>query len=107
MGRKASFTCQLCGKDAGSIEVIGLDQVRVHGLDDRTEPANSRAFKAIENSDARTLYRINEEYVTLYCPRCDCSYCKEHWKIRVLFDDGFYDATYGECPAGHERRMDD
>jgi hypothetical protein len=24
-----------------------------------------------------------------------------------LFDDGFYDATYGDCPAGHERRMDD
>ena len=83
------------------------DHVRLHGLNDRTESANSKTFEAIDNSDARALYLLNEEYVSFYCPRCDCSYCKEHWKIRVLFDDGFYDATYGECPAGHERRMDD
>jgi hypothetical protein len=25
----------------------------------------------------------------------------------ATFDDGFYDATYGECPAGHERMLDD
>jgi hypothetical protein len=105
--RKASFTCQLCGKEAGSIAVIDNDHVRLHGLNDRTESANSSAFKAIDNSDARALYLLNEEYVTLYCPRCDCFYCKEHWNIRILLDDGFYDATYGECPAGHERRMDD
>ena len=107
MERKAIFTCQLCGKEAGSIKAITLDQVRLEGLDDRTMPADSVTFKAIDNSDARALYKLNDEYVPLYCPQCDCSYCKEHWKTRISFDDGFYDATYGDCPAGHERRMDD
>lgn len=107
MNRKASFTCRVCGKEAGTIAIAGNDQVVVDSLYHRTMPANSRAFKAIDNSDARALYTLNDEYVSLYCPRCDCSYCKEHWKIREEHDDGFYDATYGECPSGHERRMDD
>jgi len=107
MDRQASFTCQLCGKEAGSIAVIDNDHVRLHGLYDRTESANSKAFEAINNSDARALYKLNDEYVPLYCPRCDCFYCKEHWKIWEERDEGFYDCTYGVCPAEHKRRMDD
>jgi hypothetical protein len=107
VGRKASFTCQLCGEEAGSIEVIGIDQVRLHGLYDRTMPNNFRVFKAIDNSDACALYKLDDEYVPLYCPRCDCFYCQPHWKIWEEHDEGFYDCTYGDCPAGHKRRMDD
>jgi hypothetical protein len=75
VGRKASFTCQLCGKEAGSIGVIDNDHVRLHGLYDRTMPNNFRVFKAIDNSDACALYKLDDEYVPLYCPQCDCFYC--------------------------------
>lgn len=42
-----------------------------------------------------------------YCPECDKTYCREHFNPVEEYDDGFYDCTYGTCPSGHRRMIDD
>ena len=47
------------------------------------------------------------EGLDAYCPKCDKIYCWEHYNAEEVFDDGFYDCTYGTCPNGHKRMIDD
>jgi hypothetical protein len=47
------------------------------------------------------------EGLDAYCPNCDKIYCWEHYNAEEVFDDGFYDCTYGTCPNGHKRMIDD
>ena len=62
------------------------------------------------------LHKYLREKTTLwegldaYCPECNLIYCKDHWIMEVKYDDdfpGFYDCTYGTCPKGHRRMIDD
>ena len=62
---------------------------------------------ALEAGDAAALFAINPEYAPFWCPRCSASYCDDDYRSWVTFDEGFYDATYGVCPEGHERELDD
>jgi hypothetical protein len=48
-----------------------------------------------------------DEGVDGYCPECDRVYCRVHYQAREVFDEGFYDCTYGTCPQGHRRMIDD
>jgi hypothetical protein len=57
--------------------------------------------------NASALYAIHYEFAPFWCPSCQRSYCKEHYVSFPTFDDGFYDATYGTCPHGHRRKLDD
>ena len=66
-----------------------------------------KAAAAIEADDAAALFAINPEYAPIWCPRCTASYCGDDYRSWVTFDEGFYDATYGVCPEGHERELDD
>ncbi|MFX1418132.1 MAG: hypothetical protein ACFE9N_04335 [Promethearchaeota archaeon] len=47
------------------------------------------------------------EGLDAYCPECNKIYCWEHYDAREEYDDGFYDCTYGICPNGHKRMIDD
>ncbi|MFW9821147.1 MAG: hypothetical protein ACFFE5_16200 [Candidatus Thorarchaeota archaeon] len=47
------------------------------------------------------------EGLDAYCPECNKIYCWEHYDAREEYDDGFYDCTYGICPRGHKRMIDD
>ena len=51
--------------------------------------------------------RVLEDGIDAYCPRCKKIYCKAHYKVRIVWDDGYYDCAYGTCPNGHERIIDD
>ena len=62
---------------------------------------------ALDARDAAALFAINSEYAPFWCPRCSASYCRDDFRSWVTFDKGFYDATYGVCPEGHERKLDD
>ena len=42
-----------------------------------------------------------------YCPKCDRTYCREHYNVREEYDEGFYDCSRGTCPQGHSRMVDD
>lgn len=38
----------------------------------------------------RSLHALDLETVPFWCPRCDASYCAQHWTTWDLFDDGFF-----------------
>ena len=42
-----------------------------------------------------------------YCPDCDKIYCRKHYNVNVIWDDGYYDYSEGTCPKGHKRIIDD
>jgi len=72
----------------------------------------SQLFKSFKKEDLSEVHSFMKDYlchegVDAYCPECDKIYCWEHYNARVEYDDGFYDCTYGECPAGHRRMIDD
>jgi hypothetical protein len=48
-----------------------------------------------------------EDGMDSYCPECDVTYCRKHYSLQVVYDEGFYDCTYGTCPKGHRRIIDD
>lgn len=64
-------------------------------------------LSALGAADARSLHALDLETVPFWCPRCDASYCAQHWTTWDLFDDGFFDEKRGTCPSGHERRIID
>ncbi|MFX1344447.1 MAG: hypothetical protein ACFFBC_11010 [Promethearchaeota archaeon] len=69
-------------------------------------------FKILEDDDLLGVHNFMIKYhssegVDAYCPECDKLYCWEHYNAKEEYDDGFYDCTYGECPKGHKRMIDD
>jgi len=77
----------------------------------RVELANI-LFKILEEDDLLGAHNFmkkchSPEGVDAYCPECDKIYCWEHYNAWEEYDDGFYDCTYGECPNGHKRMIDD
>jgi hypothetical protein len=69
-------------------------------------------FKLLEEDDLSGIHDFMKKYhspegVDAYCPECDKLYCWEHYDAKEEYDDGFYDCTYGECPKGHKRMIDD
>ena len=69
-------------------------------------------FKIIKKKDLLGVHNFMKKYhspegVDAYCPECDKIYCWEHYNAWEEYDDGFYDCTYGECPKGHKRMIDD
>jgi hypothetical protein len=69
-------------------------------------------FKILEEDDLLGIHNFMKKYhspegVDAYCPDCDKIYCWEHYNAWEEYDDGFYDCTYGICPKGHKRMIDD
>jgi hypothetical protein len=54
-----------------------------------------------KQADAARLYEIDPEYASFWCPHCKPSYCRDHWVLVRICDDGFYDCTQGTCPSRH------
>jgi hypothetical protein len=67
----------------------------------------------LRKDSIKGLHKFVKAYVTMedgldgYCPECDKVYCTDHVRKQVEWDDGFYDCTYGVCPQGHRRIIDD
>ncbi len=74
-------------------------------------PVTSKGLdRAVEAADASALYDVDPEFVPAWCPPCAGSYCQAHWRLEVAGADdhpGWYEATYGTCPEGHRRKLDD
>jgi hypothetical protein len=72
-----------------------------------------RIFGWLEAGDLAALHdymnRQDDEDGGLdaYCPDCDRIYCRAHYYVREEWDQGFYDRSYGRCPEGHDRMIDD
>ena len=69
------------------------------------------AFAALREflgrGDARRLHGLDPKYAPCFCRGCGKNYCAAHWRAEVVEDEGFYDCTYGTCPAGHRQMIDD
>ena len=73
------------------------------------EEQEAKLIKAIHASDPGALYRLDAEAVPFYCPKCEESYCREHWQLDAVLDDmpGQIDYITGTCTARHERIIED
>lgn len=70
-------------------------------------PELGRLRTALEAGDWALVNGIHREYAESYCRECRVHYCRAHWQMTTLMDDGFYDCTMGTCPKGHEKKLDD
>ena len=111
---RTEFRCRTCGAVAAEVRTE-RDGVAVEGIGGTTWitaaglPHRS-ILRAIARADAPGLFALNPEFVPCWCPPCAGCYCKAHWRLEVAGADdhpGWYDATYGTCPQGHRRKLDD
>lgn len=82
-----------------------------HGTSLRKELAEE-LFEILKKENLSDVHNFMKKYhgfegLDAYCPKCDKIYCWEHYNAEEVFDDGFYDCTYGTCPEGHKRMIDD
>ncbi|HET7464061.1 MAG TPA: hypothetical protein VFJ82_22585 [Longimicrobium sp.] len=113
----AEYTCAVCGNVAGRVEVVpsptGSGSRLVHSVffsmwrQGPPESTYAEAAQALRGGDPRALWALDREWAPFYCPECNACYCRDHWRQWMEFDEGFYDCTYGTCPQGHTRMLDD
>ncbi|MBD3404969.1 MAG: hypothetical protein GF411_02400 [Candidatus Lokiarchaeota archaeon] len=113
--------CAVCGELAvsftlGPIADDGSGKINYKGITKSTTldfQLNSSIFDLLDEGNIREVHNhlekntFIEDGIDAYCPKCDKIYCKNHYLTRVVYDQGFYDCTYGTCPIGHERIIDD
>ncbi|MBX3016031.1 MAG: hypothetical protein KF832_31205 [Caldilineaceae bacterium] len=111
----AQFYCTQCNALAATLTLDAEQQlvqrdfwgVTTEKIQSATYPALALAVAA---ADAAALYKIDFLWVPFYCPTCQQVYCYTHWTLETTADDdfpGWYDCTYGTCPQGHRRLIDD
>ncbi|MBN1865597.1 MAG: hypothetical protein JW808_11930 [Victivallales bacterium] len=133
----AQFFCSACGKPAATVTLVApgqpdprltpvpegfppdinmvfIDTPRLSidggprsyttGVDDSLV---ERVKAALLAGDARELFAIDREFAPFWCPKCKCCYCRNHCDSEDIFDECFYDATYGTCMRGHRRMLCD
>ncbi|MBA7516485.1 hypothetical protein ES705_08533 [subsurface metagenome] len=112
--------CSVCGKSAvefriGYGRLDEKESLVFRGITLETSlnvKLANMLFKILQKKDLLGVHNFMKKYhsfegVDAYCPECDKIYCWEHYNAREEYDDGFYDCTYGECPKGHKRMIDD
>ena len=81
-------------------DFIGHERVAISG--------NARDVETtLQNSDAGALYKVERLWAPFYCPECARVYCVDHWKVIPVYDGDFFDCSYGYCPEGHKRLVED
>lgn len=109
------FNCAQCGAVAATLTLNEQNQLIQEGfagvITEGIAPTTRRQLTAaILAADAAALYRMDQFWAPFYCPTCKQVYCYNHWTMQIQFDDdfpGWYDCTYGVCPQGHRRLLDD
>jgi len=109
------FACVQCGAVAATLTLNEQEQLIQAGFsgtitENIAPAARQKLTAAILAADVAALYRMDQFWAPFYCPACKQVYCYNHWLMQVQFDDdfpGWYDCTYGVCPQGHRRLIDD
>ena len=115
MQTSANFYCAECGalaalltlNDANQLIQEGFWGVTTEGILPQMRPA---VEAALAKADADKLYHMDSLWASFYCQTCKLVYCYQHWLIIPEFDEdfpGWYDCSYGTCPQGHRRLIDD
>ena len=118
--KEYQLPCSSCGKIAVSFRIgkgrfDKVDKLVIRGITYETSLNKKLAgelFKLVENADLNGIHGFMKKYhayegLDAYCPECDKVYCWIHYNPVEEWDEGFYDCTYGTCPIGHKRIIDD
>jgi hypothetical protein len=116
-----SIVCHKCGRTAaefsltkhsGRSEIIVtgfLGTVTTRGIGN--DPVDEKLFgtlRILAETDVPALHALDPDIFGFICQRCGYAYCVNCWKyIHATSDEGFYDATRGVCPQGHEQMLQD
>jgi len=111
--------CMVCGEIAVIFElggVLGESGIIYHGITHRTSLdllMKDSIVQCLKHTNIAGIHSLVQEKKSMedgldaYCPRCDKIYCKRHYNVTEEWDEGFYDCSYGTCPEGHRRIIDD
>lgn len=112
--------CSICGKEAivfkeeqppygDEIALVYKGIVKSTSLNLNLKPKIRELLEVSNLSRLHELLREKMDYegMDAYCPECDKIYCYVHFNPEEVWDEGFYDCTYGTCPNGHRRMIDD
>lgn len=115
-----NLRCSLCGKVSvvfrlGTWTYTKTESLIYRGITHEVAISLKYAetiFESLEKDDIAKVHSIVDQHpscegIDAYCPECDKIYCWDHYNPIQEFDDGFYDCTYGTCPKGHSRMIDD
>ncbi len=125
--KEYQLPCSVCGKIAvvfkfGIFEFYSEPKIRgilvYTGITHETrildKDAAIKIFAWLEEDKISEIHSFVQDYATMedgidaYCPDCDKIYCRSHYDPREEYDEGWwYDCTYGTCPEGHTREIDD
>lgn len=123
----ATFHCRVCHAAAATVTLLPAAQSRLTPGNDiagalcvlgfmgyeefAVGPAQvAAATRALHTPDVQTLYELDMLWAPFYCPTCQAVYCYGHWRVEAQFDadfHGWYDCSYGVCPQGHRRLLDE
>ena len=112
--------CSICGELAVSFkigkELFNNEECLIFtGITHKSslkKELSKELFNLLEQENFSMIHAFIKKYhiyegLDAYCPDCNDIYCWEHYNPVEEFDDGFYDCTYGTCPKGHRRIIDD
>jgi hypothetical protein len=128
----AAFHCEICNKPAATITVIpegcsvktgdpiisytpgDQDGVLISGFGGEGWQAAPSHYSFLQAHtaifklppSAKALFEVNPDWAPFFCVKCGKSYCWEHWKRLLEYDDGFFDCVTGTCPEGHRKILD-
>lgn len=111
-GIAATFTVLAAGDTENSTLVAQDRLVRTRWAGKMTMPmAWERGVMIVEklrSGGVAELQQKDWDTYAFHCPTCAKTFCTTCWTWGTpVFDEGFYDCTYGWCPAGHKQTLDD
>ena len=110
---RCELPCAVCNQPAVRFDLdvnrsTGHRILRYSGITCAYEiPIRDDLLAWARSKDASSLHDHLPEGMDAYCPACKRVYCRAHYQTEETYDEGFYDSTYGTCPAGHRRMIDD
>ena len=116
--RQLTIACARCGRPAAELALrpAAPGAADLSARRDRLERAGflghviqygaytdlARTFEMLERGDLEAARGADADFVAFFCRPCGRPYCEACWgPRRLVFDDGFYDCAYADCPYGH------
>jgi len=102
----ASFSCDACARTAAvatttpSMGLLDIDWSPARLEEVVPFAQRQRVLQAVKAASPAALFAVNEAFAPFYCPACQKSYCREHWRFEAA---GSEDAAPPLCPRGHHR----
>jgi hypothetical protein len=121
MPRRIELPCSVCGARAAALEIGFLvpslaagEEVLVYdGLvkGRQTFPLDlaREVLACLEAGDVAGAHTAIPGGLDSFCPECGKLFCATCYRVEMVDDEDedWYDASYGTCPAGHRRMLDD